>query len=219
MDYRDILNGFIQGGRKEEIYVRKLLKGLISPSMEKILRKRIGDDYEDEIISELRYRIVKNRDYWSSLEFINLKYFRSIIRNTLIDIINGVEVNILSLQEYVFKEDDAKPITYEDIIQEDRDAFAQTEGSLLYKVMLESLKEEELLVLCYYFDKFLYRREAELSGVSKDALYKRWERLKKGKLRNILQDVSPEEMRAFVEKFLSEICGKRGYISNTEAEL
>lgn len=218
MNYKDILNGFIQGGKKEEIYVRKLLKSLISLSMEKLLRKRIGDDYEDEIISELRYRIIKNRDYWNSLEFINLKYLKSIIRNMLIDVMNGVKVDVLSLQEDIFKEEDARPLTYEDIIQEDRDAFAQAEGNLLYKVMLESLKEEELLVLCYYFDKFLYGREIQLSGVSKDALYKRWERLRKGKLRNILQDVSPEEMRAFAEKFLSEVCRKIGYINNTEAE-
>ncbi|QID32733.1 hypothetical protein [Pampinifervens florentissimum] len=59
----------------------------------------------------------------------------------------------------------------------------------------------------------------ELRDISKDNLYKRWERLRKGKLREILSDASAEEIRVVAERFLSEVCQKKGYICNERGEL
>ncbi|MCS7308317.1 MAG: hypothetical protein NZ526_07200 [Aquificaceae bacterium] len=213
-DYKQLVFGFLMGGKKEEEYIRRLLKNLIKPNMEIALRKTINDDYQEELLHELRYRILLKKDYLESLEFVSLKYLKTIIKNLLVDTIQGERLNLVSLQEKIFEEEEARSITYEEIIKDYREAFAQLEGNILFEELTSKLKEEDIPVLCYYFNKSLYGEEIEIKGISRDTLYKRWERLRKGMLREVLTKVTPEEFRNAVENFLSEICQKRGYINN-----
>ncbi len=215
-DYKRLLFGFISGGKKEENYIRKVVQSLVSPSMELSLKRKFGDDYEEEIISELRLRFINQKDYLHSLEYVNLQYLRTLIRNLLIDTINGTKVQIYSLQEQVFEEEDTRRLTYEDILRDTRDAFMEAEGNTLFEALLKKLREEDVPVLCYYFLKHFYHLEVQVSGISKDNLYKRWERLRKGKLKEVLNGASAEEVRVLVERFLSEVCEKRGFISNNK---
>lgn len=217
-DYKDILHKFLFGSKKEESYLRKLIQSSLTPFLKEVLTKKIGDDYEEELLSELRFRLVKNKDHWQSLEYISLKYLRTMIRNLVVDTVNGGKLEVYSLQAEVFEEEDAKPITYEDILKDTRETFVEPESDALFKDLLKSIKDEDVQVLCYYFLKSLYGIEIELSGISKDNLYKRWERLRKGKLKEVFDDASPEELRMTVEKFLSDVCQKKGYINNGNTE-
>lgn len=213
-DYKEILSGFLYGGKREENYLRRLIQNSLSPSMRSVLVKKIGDDYEGELLSELRFRLVKSKDYWQRLEYISLGYLKTIIRNLLVDTINGGRIEVYSLQEQVFEEDTARPITYEDIIKDHRPTFAEAEANLLFDALMKSIKEEDIPVLCYYIGKNLYGIEVDLPGISKDNLYKRWERLRKGRLKEVFDGVGPQELRIALERFLSEVCEKRGYINN-----
>lgn len=210
-DYRQLLEGFIQGGKKEEDYIRKLVKQAISPHMVKVFVNRIGDDYEEEIISELKYRLIKQSEIWKSRPYISIQYLRSIIKNLVIDILKGEKTPLYSLQTKVFEEE-GKSITYEDILPDTRESFAEAESNLLFEKLIKSIDERDIPVLCYYFNKHLYDAEIELKGISRDNLYKRWERLRKGKLREVFMDATHDEFRVAVERFLSEICKSRGYI-------
>ncbi|MEJ5339862.1 MAG: hypothetical protein ACK42C_06985 [Aquificaceae bacterium] len=213
-DYKALLSGFLYGGKKEENYIRKLIQVSVNPYMKSLLVRKIGDDYEEELLSELRFRLIKNKDYWQSLEFISLNYLKSMIRNLLVDTINGGRVEVYSLQVQVFEEETAKPLTYEDILKDTRHAFVEAEGNTLFDALMRVIREEDVPVLCYYLGKSLYGVEVELSGLSRDNLYKRWERLRKGRLKEVFDGAEPEELRIAVERFLSEVCEKKGYITN-----
>lgn len=212
-DYKELVLNFLMGGRKEENYMRQLLKSLISPDMEKVFKRKMGEGYQEELLPELRYRMITRKDYWESLGFISLKYLRTAIKNLLVDIVEGERLSFFSLQKEVFEEEEARPVTYEELIKDHREVFAQVEGDILFEKLMEKVKEEDIPVLCYYFNKSLYGEEIELKSISRDNLYKRWERLRKGRLREVFMGASPEELRNAVEKFLSEVCQKKGYIN------
>ncbi|WPM32066.1 hypothetical protein IAE16_09630 [Hydrogenobacter sp. T-2] len=218
-DYKQLISGFLYGGVKEENYMKKLIRSSLSQYMDALLRRKFGDDYEEEVLSELRLRLINNKDYLQRLEYINLHYLKTLIRNFLVDIINGERIEVYSLQKQVFEEEEAKPVVYEDKLRDTRHHFAEVEGSTLFEALMKNLKDGDMVVLCYYFYKYLYNSEIELRDISKDNIYKRWERLRKGKLKEILGDASPEEIRAMVERFLSEVCQKRGYICNERGDV
>lgn len=218
-DYRELVNNFLYGGKREENFIKKLLRGFLSPSLRSFLIRKIGSDYEEELLSELKLRLIEKRDHLQSLKFMNLGYLRSMIRSLVMDAINGVKGEYYSLNMPVFEEEEAKPITYEDIIKDTRDFYAEPEGDILFELLLKTVREEDVVVLCYYFYKKFYDTEVEITAISKDNLYKRWERLRKGRLRDIFDGASPEELRVAVERFLSEVCQKKGYINSVEVKV
>lgn len=215
-DYRKVLEGFLNGSKKDENLLRGMIQSILSDELRALLVKKTGsDDFMEDLLSELRLKLFTTRNRWQNLEYISYKYLRSLLKNLIVDTINGAKVEVYSLQVEVF-EDIAKPITYEDIIKDARDYYAETEGKAIFESLLKKIKEDDEPVLCYYFMKVFYGAEIELPGLSKDSLYKRWERLRRSKLREVFDSVSEEELRTVVELFLSEICQKKGYISIRE---
>ncbi|QID32732.1 hypothetical protein [Pampinifervens florentissimum] len=140
-DYKQLISGFLYGGVKEENYMKKLIRSSLSQYMDALLRRKFGDDYEEEVLSELRLRLINNKDYLQRLEYINLHYLKTLIRNFLIDIINGERIEVYSLQEQVFEEENAKPVLYEDILRDERNSFADAEGGTLFETLMKNLKD------------------------------------------------------------------------------
>lgn len=215
-DYRKVLEGFLYGSKKEENFLKGVLQSVISDGVRKLLVQRTGgDDFMEDLLSELRVRLLKTKDRWQKLEYINYRYLKTMLRNFVVDMINGTDVEVYSLQAEIF-EDSAKPVTYQDILKDNRDHYAEPEGGAIFEILLKKIKEDDEPVLCYYFMRLFYGVEIELAGLSKDSLYKRWERLRRGKLKEVFDGVDEEELRVVVELFLSEVCQRKGYISIRE---
>jgi len=77
---------------------------------------------------------------------------------------------------------------------------------------VSKLSEKEKRVMCYYLYKSIYSKEIPIKGISKANLYKTWERLKNKIATEMSYIPSEEEFREFVERFLSEVCEKEGYL-------
>lgn len=208
-DYKQILEGFIRGGKKEELYIRNIVKQFTTLYMDEVFINKLGNDYEEEIISKLREKLISSKS-WKSYSYISKNYLRSIVKNLIADMFEE-EFPVISLQEKIH-EDGEESLTYEGIISDTREALAEVYGNLIFEKLVMSIDEQDITVLCYYFNKALYGVEIELKEISKDNLYKRWERLRNKKLKKIFEDVTQEEFRIAVERFLSEVCRDRGYI-------
>jgi len=181
-------------------------------NLEDFLRHRVGDDFAEEVFNAFLLKLKIMENPLKNKEEINTLYVNKVIYSCIVEVLNssrpeieipagdikreGEEGNVLDFEEVI-------PTIHEDYSIEAKD---------LFEIVMEIISEKDIEVLCYYLYKEFYSQEIQISGLSKSTLYKRWERLKK-KLASELPYIPDEgEFREFAEKFLSEICNKRGLI-------
>ncbi len=126
-------------------------------------------------------------------------YIREMVKNFLKDKIKEMsEVYLESVNDYEWSLTDEKE-TPQDIVMR-VDAFN------LKRRLDEHLKKEEIVMLCYMLsdDKEAFENRY-FKELSKDALYKRVQRLKE-KLRELLKDYTQEAFRYYIEYILPALC-------------
>jgi len=129
-----------------------------------------------------------------------------------VDVLNSSRPPIeASTNDIKIKDEEGKVLNFEEVIPETRKDYS-LEVENLFNIFMKVLSEKDIEVLCYYLYKEFYSREIQISGLSKSALYKRWERLKKKLVSELPYIPDEEEFREFAEKFLSEVCNKRGFL-------
>ncbi len=212
---KDKLIAFAEGRedqRTRDFFMREIQKVAKSSNMEGFLKKRIGDDYAEEVLAELRLKVFMMKEELEKKGPIYKAYIRKIIRSCLVDRLNGsARLDTISTEKLLYENEEGKVLSFEEVYgaEEDKDLRIQTEE--LFSLMMKILSEKDMEVLCYYLHKELYSREIKLKGMTKANLYKRWERLKKKISQKLPYTPTEEEFREFTEKFLSEVCDKRGY--------
>jgi len=218
MDYKELLIKFAEG--KETPKEREFLKNTIAKFVrqtgkEESFKKRWGDDYVEELLSKLSVKVISQKDLIKEKTFVSWKYFLSIIRSCVIEFYQELR----SLQEFPYEEarnpkteennrsvEETGIFAYEEKVEE------KIEAEEFYEYMLNFLEEKDYPILCYYLCKEFQKDCKKPEGLSEANLYKRWERLKKKLRDRLTYEPSAEAMKYFIDKFLSEICKKLGYI-------
>ncbi|WP_333785230.1 hypothetical protein [Thermocrinis sp.] len=220
MDYKELLIKFSEG--KETPKEREFLKNTIGKFVrqrgkEESFKRRWGDDYVKDLLSEIRIRIISRKKFLEERAFVNWKYFLSIINSCLIEFYQELR----SSQEVPYEkvrnpktEENNRSVEETDIFAYEENVEEKIEAEEFYENMLRFLEERDYPILCYYLCKEFQKDCKKPEGLSEANLYKRWERLKK-KLRDYLTyEPSAEAMKYFIDRFLSEVCKKLGYILN-----
>jgi len=218
MDYKELLIKFAEG--KETPKEREFLKNTIAKFVRQIgkeesFKKRWGDDYVEELLSKLSVKVISQKDLIKEKTFVSWKYFLSIIKSCVIEFYQELR----SLQEFPYEEaknpkteennrsvEETGIFAYEEKVEE------KIEAEEFYEYMLNFLEEKDYPILCYYLCKEFQKDCKKPEGLSETNLYKRWERLKKKLRDRLTYEPSAEAMKYFIDKFLSEICKKLGYI-------
>ena len=218
MDYKELLIKFAEG--KETPKEREFLKNTIAKFVrqtgkEESFKKRWGDDYVEELLSKLSVKVISQKDLIKEKSFVSWKYFLSIIKSCVIEF----HQELRSLQEFPYEEaknpkteennrsvEETGIFAYEEKVEE------KIEAEEFYEYMLNFLEEKDYPILCYYLCKEFQKDCKKPEGLSEANLYKRWERLKKKLRDRLTYEPSAEAMKYFIDKFLSEICKKLGYI-------
>lgn len=196
-DIKPIIEEFLKTGRWKEGWEERI-KGYIedaafSLNLTDFLKKALGDDYVDEIRSILSLKLFSNKETLLSKPFISPSYLYSLIKNIVADIGRKKQLRVeTSVENPIFV---APP-----------QSFHPIEAEELLKEILRITDEKDRMVLCYYVYKEL-GEEFEVKGMSKEAVYVRWSRLKK-KIKEHVKGVSSEVWRAFVDLYRSEVCSK-----------
>ncbi len=210
-NYREELLKLANGNIDKKF--ERFIKALIfkeALKFEQVLRKKYGDDYVEELYSDFVEKVLRSKGLIQNSDHISTGYIRTIIRNLLVDKINGsYQYKHYSLSESVFTSDDGKEVSFEEILKEEKVPAVVSEMQNLIKAIKEDLEDRDLLVLCYYVHYYLYGEKREMRGLSKANLYKRWERLKPY-MRKLFDGLREEEVRAFMEIYLSEVCDGLG---------
>ncbi len=214
---KDALIALAEG--REDIQFRTfLLKEIQSVirenELEELLKRRLGDDYAEEVLADFRLRVflMVRSGKLEEKEFISRYYVRKMIRSCAIDILNGdSKLNFVSVEGLNYENDEGDVVSFEENIAVEEDKDLQISAEDLFDEIVSKLSEKERKVMCYYLYKSLYSKEIPLEGISKANLYKIWERLRKKIASEISYMPSEEEFREFAERFLSEVCGKEGY--------
>ncbi len=214
---KEALKTFAEG--KEDLQFRNfLLKEIRSVAreneIEDLLKRRLGDDYAEEVLADFRLKVflMVRSGKLEEKEFISKSYVRKMIRSCAIDILNGdSKLNFISVEDLNYESDEGNVVSFEENVSVEEDKDLQINAEDLFDEIVAKLSEKEKKVMCYYLYKSLYSKEIPLEGISKDNLYKIWERLRKKIANEVSYIPSKEEFREFAERFLSEICDKEGY--------
>lgn len=210
-NYREELLKLANGNIDKKF--ERLIKALIFKEafkFEQVLRKKYGDDYVEELYSDFVEKVLRSKGVIQNSDHISTGYIRTIIRNLLMDKINGsYQYKHYSLSEPVFISDEGNEVSFEEVLKEERVPVAVSEMQNLIKAIKEDLEDRDLLVLCYYVHYYLYGEKREMRGLSRANLYKRWERLKPY-MKRLFDGLREEEVRAFMEIYLSEVCNGLG---------
>ena len=205
-------------GREDPRFRNFLLKEIQSVAreneLEELLKRRLGDDYAEEILADFRLKVflMVRSGKLEEKEFISKSYIRKMIRSCAIDILNGdSKLNFMSVEDLNYENDEGDVVSFEENISVEEDKDLQINAEDLFEEIVAKLSEKEKKVMCYYLYKSLYSKEISLQGISKANLYKIWERLRKKIANEISYTPSKEEFREFAERFLSEVCDKEGY--------
>lgn len=196
-DIKPIIEEFLKTGRWKEGWEERI-RGYIedaafSLNLTDFLKKALGDDYVDEIRSILSLKLFSNKETLLSKPFISPSYLYSLIKNIVADIGRKKQLRVeTSVENPIF----VAPPQF----------FHPIEAEELLKEILRITDEKDRMVLCYYVYKEL-GEEFEVKGMSKEAVYVRWSRLKK-KIKEHVKGVSSEVWRAFVDLYRSEVCSK-----------
>ena len=215
---KEVLKALAEG--REDLRIRDFLLKEIrfvarQSKTEEVLRKRIGDDYAEEILSDLRLKALAmvRSGKLESKEFVSISYLRKMIRSCIVDALNGdVKLNLINVEVLNYEDEEGKVVSFEENIAVEEDKDLQIVSKDLFYEIVSKLSEKEKKVMCYYLYKSIYSKEIPIKGISKANLYKTWERLKKKIATNMPYIPSEEEFRKFVERFLSEVCEKEGYL-------
>ncbi|WP_448588001.1 hypothetical protein [Thermocrinis sp.] len=220
-DYKDLLLRFADG--RETARDRNLLENLIGKlvnvkNLERLFQFRWGDDYQEELISILREKLIRHRKSIQEKEFIARGYVNSILYTAIVDFLKEINTKEVSFSQLRGEEEEQKNwlenskfFSY----TEDKESFI--EGEEIYKLILDIIKPSDYSILCYYLCKEASKNCRKPEGITETTLYKRWERIKKKIASSIPQTPSETAFRYFVNKFMSEICIKGGFI-NEEGE-
>ncbi len=202
-----LLEGDLQA---KEFFLREIKK--VAGEMEPLLKARLEDDYGEEILSDLLLKLLIMKDALLQKEKINRSYLHKVIRSCIIDRLSREgKLQTLSMDRPLWEDDEGEIRSFEEVfgVEENRDL--KIEAGTLFDEIMSFLSEKDRDVLCYYLYKELYNKEVKVEGISKGALYKRWERLKAKINRKLSFVPTQEEFRLFAERFLSEVCTKRGF--------
>ena len=120
------------------------------------------------------------------------------------------------MEELNYENQEGETFSFEENIRVEEDKDLQINAQELLNAVMDILKEDDIKVMCYYFCKELYSEEIELEGLTKTNLYKRWERLKKKLAQELPYVPTREEFREFAERFVSDVCESKGYITKKE---
>jgi len=216
MSIKDIVLAFAEGKEGQEgrdRLKREITRVARALNLEHLLKSRVGDDFAEEILSVLRLKLLSIIDTVKEKEFITVSYIRKVIRSCIVDVLNGdFNISTLSIENINYENEEGRVVRFEEKLgtEEDRDLNISTEE--LFKRIVDILGEKDMKVLCYYICKEIYGREIKLTDITKDNLYKRWERLKRKIAKNLSYIPNEKEFKEFAEKYMSEICEKRGYI-------
>ena len=206
---KPIIEKFYKTGKWEGDFESKI-KGFIknfvsSKGLDETIRRIVGDDYVEEVYSVFTIKLFENKELILSKENVSFGYLTAMIKNAIMDIYRkramNYEISIQSLQN-PDKEGNLEDV----IITQEPPKYYPIEVEELFNKILKLLDEKDKETLCYYISKQL-GEEFEVKTLSKDALYKRWERLKK-KLRENLEEVNTELWKAFIDLYMSEVCDK-----------
>lgn len=214
---KDVLKAFAEGREdpKTRNFLIKEIRAVVRKSdMEALLKKRLGDDYAEDILADLRLKVVSmvRSGKLEDKEFINVSYIRKMIHSCMIDALNGdFKLNPVNMESLNYEDEEGSVVSFEEAIPVEEDKDLEITAKDLFDEIVCRLSENEKKVMCYYLYKGLYSKEIHLEGISKSNLYKIWERLKKKIANGISYVPSEEEFREFAERFLSEVCDKEGY--------
>ena len=217
MDYRELLIRFAEGREtpQESEFIKNSIAKLIRQTgRDEIFRKNWGDDYLEDILSELRERLILYKRAIEEKTFINWQYFLRIVRSCVEEFYSKIrpseEVPYDALKKKTEQDDrdieETKIFAYEDRVEE------KAEGPEFYEVMIKLMDEKDYPVVCYYLCKEVQKDCTKPKGISEANLYKRWERFKKKLKDHLPYEPSADAVKYFIDRFLSEICQRQGYI-------
>ena len=181
---------------------------------ESLLKKRIGDDYAEEILADFKLKVLLmlKSGKLEEKEFISTFYIRKMLRSCIVDALNGdPKLNLVNMEDLNYQDEEGNVVSFEENIGVEEDKDLEINASDLFGTLVGKLSDKDKKVMCYYLFKSLYSEEIPLEGISKANLYKSWERLKKKLAEEMPYIPSEEEFREFAERFLSEVCDKEGY--------
>ncbi|MDQ7039149.1 MAG: hypothetical protein Q9N26_08175 [Aquificota bacterium] len=210
---REKIEALLSGNEEaRRFFLEEIKKVALQSKVEHFLRTRLGDDYAEEVLSDLILKFIIMREVLLKKERITRSYVRKVIRSCLVDTVNREgKISTVSINNPVNPHEEGWVESFEDLLGKEEDKDLRIQAEELFDVIMSLLSEKDKDTLCYYLNTEIYDRNVEVKGMSKDALYKRWERLKK-KIREKLTFVpTEEEFRIFAERFLSEVCAERGY--------
>jgi len=215
---KDVLKAFAEG--REDLRIRDFLVKEVrlvarQTKVEDLLKRRVGDDYEEEILSDLRLKALAmvRSGKLEDKEFVSISYLRKMIRSCIVDALNGdTKLNLINMEVLNYEDEEGKVVNFEENIAVEEDKDLKIVAEDLFCEIVSKLSEKEKKVMCYYLYKSIYSKEMPLEGISKANLYKTWERLKNKIATEMSYIPSEEEFREFVERFLSEVCEKEGYL-------
>lgn len=212
---KDKLAGLIEGSKEAEGFFLKEIRKLVrSMEIEPLFKRRFGDDYAEEVLSDLRLKVflMFNAGKIEDKDFISLSYVRKMIRSCVVDALNGeFKMKTVSMENLNYEGQEGEVVSFEENIAVEEDKDLSLEAESLFEAIMRILSDKDMDVLCYYLYKAMYSEEVVPEGTSKTNLYKRWERLKKKIAKELPYTPSEEEFREFAERYLSEVCDTRGY--------
>ncbi len=217
MDYRELLIRFAEGRetpQEREFIKNSTAKFIRQTGRDEIFRRNWGDDYLEDILSELRVRLIVHKRALEEKTFINRQYFLNIIRSCVDKFYSKIrpseEISYDAFKKKTEQDDrdieETKIFAYEERIEE------KAEGPKLYEVMIRLIDKKDYPVVCYYLCKEVQKDCTKPKGISEANLYKRWERFKKKLKDHLPYEPSADAVKYFIDRFLSEICQRQGYI-------
>lgn len=209
-DIKPLLEKFYKTGKWEGDFENKIKGAILNfisrEGLEQSIRRVLGDSYLDDIYSTLILKLFINKDLILSKPKVSFSYLTAIIKNTVMDVyrkkIYSYEVPVQAMQVSDEEEGNLEEVVF----KTEPPAYTPLEVYELFNKVIDKLDEKDMETLCYYIAKEA-GENFEVRSLSRDALYKRWERLKK-KLRGVLAEVNEELWRAFVDLYMSEVCRK-----------
>ena len=217
MDYRELLIRFAEGRetpQEREFIKNSTAKFIRQTRKDEIFRRNWGDDYLEDVLSELRKMMILQKSLIEEKSFVSWRYFLSIVRSCVEEFYSKIRPS----EEIPYEvakpktEQDERDIEETKIFAYEHRVEEKAEGPEFYEVMLDLMDEKDYPVVCYYLCKEVQKNCTKPKGISEANLYKRWERFKKKLKDHLPYEPSADAVKYFIDRFLSEICQRQGYI-------
>lgn len=209
-DIKPVLEEFFKTGKWQGDFENKIKGTIVSfisrEGLEQSIKRILGDNYLEEIYSTFVLKLLSNKELILSKPKVSFSYLASMIKNTIMDLYRKksflYEISVQAFQDTGEEEGNLEEV----IFKIESPNYTPLEVYDLLKKVTSYLDDKDKETLCYYIAKEL-GEDFEVKTLSKNALYKRWERLKK-KLREILEEINEELWKYFVDLYMSEVCRK-----------